>query len=226
MFKIIVSNKVINEIVIREYCKSDEYYELEKIDDKYVIESVQRYINFFAYKSSLKKVGIISNGNELSVVVQNKLLKVLEETQEKEEHYLFVSNINSLLDTIVSRAVVIVEHSTYEFKPQNKLEVFFADIIESRKDEEYFRENEEYFRGLYGVCHTIVRAEYNVAIIKASSIEFDRVNVEYFIKWVENYCYTIQKYEEIKKLFNLEKRANYQVNYNLLVDVMIGVFIK
>lgn len=221
MFKIVVTKNEVSRSKVEEYC-TQSYNELLQIEDKYTIEEIQRYINFFSYRSEEKKVGLIRYGNNLSIGMQNKLLKVLEETTESDEHVMFVTTLNGMLDTIKSRALIINENSEYQFKAMNKLEVFFSDIIFSENDAKFFYENEEYFRLLYSVCEAISRGEINVAVIKCAGIDFDKERIVYLFKWIENFIYQCGKVEKVIEVFELEKRINFQVNYNLLATMIIG----
>lgn len=70
------------------------------------IREIKNKINILPHEAS-KKVQIIANCDNMTVAAQNALLKSLEEPPLSTFFILTVTNINSLLDTILSRATII-----------------------------------------------------------------------------------------------------------------------
>ncbi|MBP0979417.1 MAG: hypothetical protein J6C55_02085, partial [Oscillospiraceae bacterium] len=70
------------------------------------IREIKNKINIAPHESQ-KKVQIIANRDRMTVAAQNALLKSLEEPSSSTIFILTVSNLNSLLETILSRATII-----------------------------------------------------------------------------------------------------------------------
>ncbi len=76
-------------------------------DEKYNVDDLNKYIDFYKYKpiQKNKKLSIINNFNNIDIKLQNKLLKLFEDSEEN--HILVTNNISKILPTIRSRAINI-----------------------------------------------------------------------------------------------------------------------
>ena len=90
-----------------------------KIDDirQNVIEKA-----IYAPKIADKKIFVIYNAIYLEPLVQNAMLKTLEEPQPFDIFFLVTSNANKLLETIRSRCVMIKDNEEIDYKELLKLD--------------------------------------------------------------------------------------------------------
>ncbi len=72
--------------------------------DDYKVDSVNEYIEFYKYRplEKDKKLSVFNNFDMVDMKIQNKLLKLFEESEDK--HVLIVKNKSKILNTIKSRA--------------------------------------------------------------------------------------------------------------------------
>ncbi len=70
----------------------------------YKVDKVNEYIDFYKYKplEKLSKLSVFNNFDNVDMKIQNKLLKLFEESEDK--HVLIVKNKSKILNTIKSRA--------------------------------------------------------------------------------------------------------------------------
>lgn len=88
-----------------------------------------RYIKSEVMKKSIyhkNKVILISNSEKMSVEAQNAILKTLEDHSKNVFIVLILSDINKILDTIVSRCIVINFNSILKFK-ESKFGRIYSD---------------------------------------------------------------------------------------------------
>lgn len=85
---------------------------------------------YFKPHSSDYKLAVILEAEQLSLVAQNALLKILEEPPAKSVIVLFAENKFSLLETVVSRCRVLFESGFVPQKFEYQLPLKFNDIKE------------------------------------------------------------------------------------------------
>ncbi len=99
------------EIYYSEYNEKKSYdqmaldYDVLIFDEEdYKVDKVNEYIDFYKYKPMDKKykLSIFNNFDNVDLKVQNKLLKLFEDSEDK--HVLIVKNKSKILNTIKSRA--------------------------------------------------------------------------------------------------------------------------
>ncbi len=73
-------------------------------EEDYKVDKVNEYIEFYKYKPMDKnyKLSIFNNFDNVDLKVQNKLLKLFEDSEDR--HVLIVKNKSKILNTIKSRA--------------------------------------------------------------------------------------------------------------------------
>lgn len=92
--------------------KKDKEFEAEYKVDSTSIKALLNFLNYRAYALK-KKFIFIEDAHLLSVIVSNKLLKVLEELPEAFCLFLLAPKEESLLPTVESRAIkVLLPHSS------------------------------------------------------------------------------------------------------------------
>lgn len=79
----------------------------------YNVKEIQELVDWNSKKPaySSRKMAIIENAEELTVITQNKLLKTLEEPAENTIIVLLTSRVASLIDTVISRCKVYIKDS-------------------------------------------------------------------------------------------------------------------
>ncbi|MCR4705228.1 MAG: DNA polymerase III subunit delta [Lachnospiraceae bacterium] len=108
--------------------------------------------------SSKRKVYIISEGEKMTQQAQNALLKTLEEPPEYAVILILTTNVNALLPTIISRAVVL------NMKP-----------VEDSLVKKFLMENVEIPDYKADLCVAFARGNLGKAKLLASSEEFDHI---------------------------------------------------
>ncbi|MBE5847690.1 MAG: DNA polymerase III subunit delta [Lachnospiraceae bacterium] len=108
--------------------------------------------------SSKRKVYIISEGEKMTQQAQNALLKTLEEPPEYAVILILTTNVNALLPTIISRAVVL------NMKP-----------VEDSLVKKFLMENVEIPDYKADLCVAFARGNIGKAKLLASSEEFDHI---------------------------------------------------
>ncbi len=217
MLKIIELNSSVTEEIIAKYSQnSNEVIFMQLENDKYTIDSINEYINCFSYSREYDDtiVGIILNGHKLSDYQQNKLLKTFEESKDNHIHLIFIANKNLLLDTILSRAIVLNEQNQFEYK-HSKLHDFAKEIITTSEAYSLLLAEDEIFRQLYKIKNNLEANNIELAIVSCSQIKFDKVKYSLFNKLIQNYLYQRKRTSILKYLFEVELRTKYQVNLDL-----------
>ncbi len=122
------------------------------------VNDISECIKFLSEKpiSSDKKVLIIDNAELMNVYSANKFLKTFEDTPEYTHVFLITSNKNELLETIISRAVII-EFSRNSFED-------ITSYLSSDYEDDYAYEIASIARGSIGFAHEIINDHelYNV----------------------------------------------------------------
>lgn len=111
--------------------------------------------------SSPYKVYIINEAEKMTVQAQNAILKTLEEPPEYAVIFLLTTNVNSLLQTILSRCVVL------NMKPASD-QLIKKYLMEEMQIPDYKAE----------VCVAFARGNVGKARLLASSEDFDNVKAE------------------------------------------------
>ena len=108
----------------------DIFY-LESPDDNIKIDTVRNdIVNTAIYSPKIadKKIYVIYDAVNLEEVVQNALLKTLEEPPAYDIFFLVTSNANKLLETIRSRCITIKDNEDIDYKSVLELE-YLEDAI-------------------------------------------------------------------------------------------------
>ena len=119
--QVIISSDIEATIKELESLKRDESIIKIIKDDNFLVEDAQLAIEK-AYIASENRTIIILAGDRFSDVVQNKLLKVIEEPPRNKEFILITPNRATILDTIRSRLPILVVSS------EEKIEEFSLDL--------------------------------------------------------------------------------------------------
>jgi DNA polymerase III delta prime subunit len=118
----------------------EKNYELREIDGKISTEMVIGYCDYFNLKSqSDQNVGVIYDFNLISEVGQNKLLKTIEENMDNTFHIFLATSMNSILETILSR-VILIDYS-HLFKTEDEFYNSYINSIDYYKE---YQSNEVY----------------------------------------------------------------------------------
>ena len=192
-----INEEEVNELNINNI-KTSNNFDITLIDiDKSNIskENIIKIEKKYSTKSLMnkKRIYIINEAYKLNRSSSNTLLKFLEEPEEDIIAFLIVKNKNLLLDTIISRCIVI----NLKFKKDNKK-------IENSLIE-YLRDNFNYFY-------------LNIEKIYPSKEEFTLSIEEMFEKYKLNNNLTKEELKIIKILFGICTLLKTNVNYKTIID--------
>ncbi len=148
--------------------------------------------------SSKRKVYIISEGEKMTQQAQNALLKTLEEPPEYAVILILTTNVNALLPTIISRAVVL------NMKP-----------VEDSLVKKFLMETVEIPDYKADLCVAFARGNLGKAKLLASSEEFDHIRED---------AVTLLKYikdMEIGEIVSaIKKIGEYKLEINDYLDLI------
>lgn len=122
----------------------DIFY-LESPDDNIRIDAVRNDIvntAIYSPKIAEKKIYVIYDAVNLEEVVQNALLKTLEEPPAFDIFFLVTSNANKLLETIRSRCITIKDNEDIDYKTVLELE-YTEDAILNLSNAKYMSASEK-----------------------------------------------------------------------------------
>lgn len=165
------------------------------VDD--IREQINRDIGIKPY-SSPKKIYIMNEAEKMSIAAQNALLKTLEEPPEYAVIILLTTNLDVMLQTILSRCIVL------NMKPvdDNRVKEF---LMKEMQIPDYKAE----------VCAAFARGNIGKAKLLASSEDFDKIKEE---------AVTLLKYiddMEINEIVKAIKRMNeYKLEINDFLDIL------
>lgn len=170
----------------------------EKNDkDKYDVAGVEKFISEICMNSyGGKKVGIIFNGDELSEIIQNKLLKTIEEPPENTNLLIGTKSKDRLLDTVCSRCNIIRIY-----------------------DQDNSINNNPHFEEIYNILKTGFFYEYRKCIKKNIKSSLDAKELLNFIREkTRNECknHIVQAEEFVKinkKIIEIEEELALNVDY-------------
>lgn len=224
MLKIIECNQLLTEEYINQYIGDDyESHQMQMQEGKYTIESINDYQYQFSLSNLEDKqgvVGVIIRGDLLSEYHQNKLLKLFEDSRDNQIHLIFIDRADRLLDTIVSRGIVISEQSSFVFE-DNQLHNFGKRIIKTSSQYQLMNDDAETFRILYKINANLQNGNINQAILNLNSLKLNKDTYNLFVNLVYNYLYETKRNDILTELFEIELRTVYQVNYNLQAIAML-----
>ncbi len=175
--------------------------------DKYTVDDIQEYIEFYKYKpiSKEKKLSIINNFDLIDIKSQNKLLKLFEENQEN--HILTTNNVNKILSTIKSRAIVYKEDNkikSFENYPKRYWDVI--RLIDSKIDNTEI----DFYLKIYDLFSN---AQYQQAYIKLITVEnYDEQTIYEIVQ------YTHSKFGQMDVLLQLQQRLFTKTNKKLQIE--------
>ncbi len=113
-------------------CQSGNHPDIKIIKDKIGIDTIrdfQKDIYIKPYESD-RKIYIITHAEKMTVQAQNSLLKVFEEPPRYGVIILTVENASQLLDTILSRAILI----RFQVHPQSEVELYLREEYPDLKE--------------------------------------------------------------------------------------------
>lgn len=153
---------------INEYFKNTEYKsspDFIKINKKKITIDVIRQIkNEIKYKPfNLKQRLILLKIQEITLQAQNAMLKLLEETKEDTQIILQIDNINKLIDTVISRCV-LMQSST--LAPESGEEVYNFLKMDIFQRLEYVKNIKSQDTFIQEIISAIIHTQSNILDIK------------------------------------------------------------
>lgn len=184
-----------NKLNISEQIKDLNIRKISKPEDKESIgiKEVNELSEWAYRKSDELRLLIIENAEVLTEQAQNSLLKLIEEPPENNLIALTVSNINSILTTILSRCLIVESQSldTYTVNDKDIVNFMQANYLErSRIIDKMFSEN----------------------IKRAEASEFIEAILRHKLKYVDT-----KNTDEIENVYRGVKRG---VNLKLCLDYL------
>lgn len=174
--------------------------------EKYVNEDVLKYLSFFKYTAmgETEQVGFFINFDKVNLKLQNKFLKLFEESAL--DHYIFINNSNEVLDTVMSRGEIIDLKRNEDTSNYPSRYSKLINSIEVENDEEI-----DMYIKLYDM---LVKKDY-----KNSYILYTTKLNEYNYK---NIYEVIQlSFFELEKLYKLQECLLGNTNKNLCIENML-----
>lgn len=217
MLKIIEIDSVItDQIIYKHIGQETSYFQMQAVDGKFNIDSINEYLNHFTHVRIDNEicVGVIKNGEYLSEYHQNKLLKTFEESDDDQIHLLFIDRSDRLLETILSRGMIIKEQVGFKFL-DTELHKFAKPLISNGNLYQLLLDEDPIFRELYKINKNLRVGNIEQAIINCSGIKFDKNYYQLFNNLVANYLYETKRLELLKMLFDIELKTKYQVNLGM-----------
>ena len=197
MLSLKINNEIINEQNIKNVKNANDF-DITLIDtDKNNItkENIINIEKKYSTKSLMnkKRIYIINEAYKLNRSSSNTLLKFLEEPEENIISFLVVKNKNMLLDTIVSRCIII----NINFLEKNtETNTSFIDYLKKNKNNFYLNIEKEY-----------------------PSREILFSNIEETFKTYDNKTnLNMEEIEFIEILFDIYLLLKTNVNYKTIID--------
>ncbi|MFV0288993.1 MAG: hypothetical protein ACK5HR_06060 [Mycoplasmatales bacterium] len=175
--------------------------------DKYTVEDIYNYLEFYKYKpmEEEKKISIINNFDLVDNKSQNKLLRLFEENEEN--HILITNNLNKILSTIKSRATIynnINQERSYQEYPKR-----YWDILQLMDNLENVEEIDFYLK-LYD---NLNEEEYKQAYLKL--IKLDNYNEQVIYEIIQ---YSHKKIGKTEQLLELQQKLFSKTNKKLQIE--------
>lgn len=195
---------------------------LEKIDNKYKLESLNDYIHSFSFISEREyNIGLIEDAQLLSELIQNKLLKTLEESNDNTIHILTCTNTNSILDTILSRSEIYKLSSTAFAFGDSELEKFAKTIVRSNLEYQLYQDDIKFFQDCYELKKSLSQNNPYLHFKLFSEMTIDDKKYILLIKTIQNYLYENKLLTLLKESFEYEKRCGTNANYRLQLESLL-----
>lgn len=194
-------DKVYSELIVEEY-------------DTYIISDLHEFINSTPLNGDFKVI-ICRNFELCSVILQNKLLKDIEQLSDNTLLILDVENINKVISTILSRVIVlsngeIINYSKYETKYADFFKKLNLDLTEIN----FFIENKNLLKYLHIFDTSKLFIEYYIQ-------KWDQIFCNIIIKNLMYYYYTVNDFSKIIIINNYEKRLALNSKYELQFSAML-----
>lgn len=219
---------------VKTLSSSPDFKYICKSEDKrdIVIEQIRKEIIddvYIAPAASEKKVYIIDEAESLNIAAQNALLKTLEEPPKHVVIILIAQNVNSFLNTILSRVNTI----TFNNIPKNEFKKYVQENLKASLSDNIL----EFLNGSLGLAINLIKENkldelkeidslYNSLLSKdeinsflnSSKINFNNsLNLEY----LEYLLYSSGKYFCVKFVEKARNRLKSNGNYDIVIDNMI-----
>lgn len=207
----------------------DIFY-LEHPDTNIPISEVREKIidtSVFAPKIAEKKIYVIYDAINLKDIVQNAMLKTLEEPPEFDIFFLVTSNSNSFLDTVKSRCLIIKDNEEDNYKDLLELEYIddaitmltnakYSSVSDKMKFAEIFLDKENNLKDLIKLYRYVLRD----AMLYSTTLSKDKLNLREKENSIISMANTFTMQEMGKMIDNLNKLSDenrYNVNKKMAV---------
>ncbi len=195
---------------------------ISKIDDKITVEMVSNYQEFFNLTQE-KKIGIFYDFDYVSVIGQNKLLKMIEDNKDNTMQIFIASNESSILTTIKSRLVSIDlrKQSQVNFSGDS---ILYDEVITEVGQYNYLNDNEKIKAALETIYKHLVNCEYNLAFVIFSKDIFtgvDTIVYEIMFRMIVISLKNNNKIKLAQEVIALERRVYMNLDVNLQIQAIL-----
>ena len=188
--------------------KEENKNELRKIKIDEVREEI---INDSAISPSIndKKIYIVYDFSDVSINIQNALLKTIEEPNEEVHFFFLASNISTIINTIKSRSIIYFDNYDYKL-----LNVYDANYIDYEKSLELFSNlNIKSISDIYDYTEYFLENNYDIKL-------FIKL-IRYFIRDTYIYKLTFDKNLLILKIdFAYIEKFKELINNNKIIKIL------
>jgi DNA polymerase-3 subunit delta' len=156
-------DKFINEYFGNtEYKSSPDFIKIDK--KKITIDIVRQIQNEIKYKPfNLKQRLILLKIQEITLQAQNAMLKLLEETKDYTQIILQVDNTNKLIDTVISRCLLIQSNTVITESRKEIYDFLKMDILQRL---EYVKNIKSQDTFIQEIISAIIHTQSNILDIK------------------------------------------------------------
>lgn len=223
--EILKTDSLYNSPDFKYICKSEDKRDI-------VIEQIRKDIIddvYIAPAASEKKVYIIDDAESLNVAAQNALLKTLEEPPRHVVIILIAQNVNTFLNTILSRVNTI----TFNSIPKDVFKKYVKDNLKADLSDNIV----DFLDGSLGLAIDLINDNklnelkdvdglYNYLVKKdeiSSMINSFKINFSNFInlEYLEYLLYLNGKYFCVKFVEKARNRLKNNGNYDIVIDNMV-----
>ena len=179
-----------------------------------------------------RKIYVIYNFNNVSINIQNTLLKTIEEPEENVHFFFLTDNIASTLNTIKSRSVIYFDNHDYVidniYNDKSVKLIDLLDIISNIKKKNYdeiYSFSEEYVKNndiklFIKIFRYFLRDTY----IYKYTFDKNLMDLKIDFKYIDNFKETINNQKIgllLKEVDNFSKMVNSNIDKKLLLTMFL-----
>lgn len=186
--------------------------------DKYTVDDVNDYIEFFMYKTTNnKRLAIINNFENIQYKIQNKLLKTFEEIEETQ--IIITNNKKKIINTIKSRAL-ISEYKNDNLKwfnnQNNDDQNILLKLVTKEEDYNEIKNNDELILNILKLNKLLKQKEYDKLFVEYTLLS-ELIPIQVMYELIQNGLLN-NDCNKIEELLNLQEKLNSNANKKLQIE--------